>query len=109
MATDELITDIVNRLGFQERDEIARRKSVYSARDKRGFMVALIWSVAYLVILTLVAVILLSVSDADIDAMAGDISHIWGLFVAVLVGQWIGEYSFKKSLIRKISEGADIE
>ena len=105
MATDELITDVANRLGPEERDQIARRKAVYSAKNKRGLVVVLIWSVAYLVILCLVAVVLLDITNASIDDMAGDISHIWGLFVAFMLGDLFGGRTVIKNLFEKITEG----
>lgn len=106
MATDELITDVVNRLGFTERDEIARRKALYYAKSRRGLAGVVLYSAIVLLALLVLGASLVALDLKSLDATAGDISHIWGLITCVYFGIWAGETSFKKTLLKKISEGA---
>lgn len=106
MATDELITDVVNRLGFSERDEIARRKALYYAKSRRGLVGVVIYSVIVFICLVLFGAVVVSLDLMSVDEIAGDISHIWGLATCIYLGIWSGEYLFKKSLLKHISEGA---
>lgn len=106
MATDELITDVVNRLGFTERDEIARRQALYYAKTRRGLVGVVIYSVIVFICLVLFGAVVVSLDLMSVDEIAGDISHMWGLITCVYFGIWAGENSFKKSLLKHISEGA---
>lgn len=106
MATDELITDVVNRLGFSERDEIARRKALYYAKSRRGLAGVVLYSAIVLFALCVLGASLVALDIKSLDDMAGDLTHMWGLITCVYFGIWAGENSFKKSLLKHISEGA---
>lgn len=106
MATDDLIVDITNRLGFSERDEIARRKALYYAKSRRGLAGAVLYSAIVLLTLCVLGASLVTLDIKSLDDMAGDLAHIWGLITCVYFGIWAGETSFKKTLLKKISEGA---
>ena len=100
--TDQLITDIANRLYDGGDTEIKRRIPQYKAVFRKSVFFDALVCLAVLVLLASVCALFMGAGYPDLFTV-DDAVNVWETYIAVIVGWNVGVYLYRKRLIKHLT------
>ena len=104
--TDPLIKDISERMTDDSARAIKRRIPVYKSNMRKTAFIYAIASVLVFIAVACACAVFLGAGYGDLFTV-DDAVNLWGIYTAVLVGQYLGARNIKKGLIKRAVARAD--